>query len=71
MLVTLSGMVTDINPAQPEKAYRPISVTFLPMVTPVTLGRLDEPLTLNIFAGMLVTLSPNVTLIPSPDVPAL
>ena len=41
------------------------------MVTPVTLGRLDELLTLNIFAGMLVTLSPNVTLIPSPDVPAL
>ena len=33
MDVTLLGMVTEVNPLQPEKAYSPIDVTPSPIIT--------------------------------------
>ena len=35
MLVTLLGMVTEVNPLQPQKAQSPMVVTLLGMVTEV------------------------------------
>ena len=35
MLVTLSGMVTDVKPVHQEKAYSPMLVTLSGMVTDV------------------------------------
>ena len=35
MLVTLLGMVTEVKPEQPEKAYSPMLVTLLGMVMEV------------------------------------
>ena len=35
MLVTLSGMVIEVKPLQPEKAYDSMLVTPLPMATEV------------------------------------
>ena len=35
MLVTEFGMVTEVKPVQPAKAYSPMLVTELPMVTEV------------------------------------
>ena len=33
MLVTLSGMAAEVRDVQPKKAYEPILVTLLPMLT--------------------------------------
>ena len=56
MLVTLSGMVTEVRPMQPPKAELPMLVTPLPMVTevrPVQPEKAESP--------MLVTLSGMLT----------
>ena len=62
MLVTLSGMVTDVKPPQPSKAIPPIYVTLSGMVTDVkpVQPRKAEP-------SMLVTLpSSGITLVLHP-----
>ena len=45
MLVTLSGIVMDVKPVQPQKAELPMLVTLLPMITLVTFGLYAELLT--------------------------
>ena len=64
MLVTLSGIVTDVKPSQLKKAYFPMFVTLSEIVIDVKPSQWA-----NTCAGILVTLSPNVTVAPSPNVP--
>ena len=52
MLVTLSGIVTDVRPLQPENAEAPISITLSGITTDV------RPLHLNALSPMLVTFKP-------------
>ena len=60
MLVTLLGMVTDVKPVQPYKAYSPILVTLFGMVTDV------KPLQLyKAYSTILVTL-PGITVLLHP-----
>ena len=58
MEVTPVGMVTEVNPLQPENASSPMEVTLFPMVTDVKLLQL-----LTKYAGILCTLSPILTVV--------
>lgn len=70
MLVTLSGMSTEITAVQPEKAARPMLFTLLGIVTEV---RLEQPLKalspMHVTPSGMVTLLMVLSLTPSRMVP--
>lgn len=70
MDVTLLPIFTEVKVIQSANAYSPMDETLFPIVADFILGAYP-PLTLNMYAGTLVTPSPKVTLHPAPDVPAL